>query len=738
MGNKLRDEDLNLNIIVNGDKGKKELGDLEKSTRELTNRNKELRLEKEKLIRAGKQESEEFKAISKEITANNATLKTNETRMTELRKVIGLTGLTMRQLRSEQTRLKRLMDSSTPGTEQWLKFKKELGAIESQMASVRGGAKQTQTSLGSIAKDLLPAFGIAAIAGLAVKAFDKIINGTKSLQDQWEFAMSAMKNGTDFFWKSLASGEWYDFFENLEKAIKVGYQYAEMMDNVKESTWALSMEEADARDKEIDLEIALRNKLLSKDERIKAGEERIQMEKDLTKKRTDVATEAYNAEMLMAMDRSKLDEKTLINTLKKVDAQTRAKAEAYNLELADYNAYQKEMDKLRAQGSNPEESELYKWKKYRLTNAGDEIKLYAQALRGEGNLTDQMIEKLVGSYVKMKEASVSGKENIKRVITTTNSLLAGEEENGQKISDKAAKERKESSDKAIEDLEKDKNKEMAILADKYTTEGMTDAVFKAEQEKLDAEYLFKKQAALAANGQSTVDIDKQINDKRIQTQKEFNDLMAKAQDEYMKNSEDQPLTTQEAGIDPATMVTPEDLAFAARKHSLDEWVKYLTQKTDEQLKIKANALNLEKEIENARAELVDTQIGGIEQIAGAMAGMFEQGSAAQIAFFAIEKALAIAQVWVNYARESSAIAVTAAEMNAVSFGIAGTAWAAIMQPKALLNAGLNTGIITAQAIAQVASSKKSKASGKGMQAGGYGETGASDSEPAKSRSSIPG
>jgi len=188
MAKKLRDEDLNLNIIVNGDKGKKELGDLEKSTRELTARNKELRIEKEKLIRAGKQETDEFKAVNKEITENNRVLKTNETRMTELRKEIGLTGLTMRQLRSEQTRLKRLMDSATPGTEQWKLYRTQLDKVESQMGKVRNGGERMHMSLGKMADGFNRYFAMASvwIASLTgvVLGFKKASNAFAEFDDQ--------------------------------------------------------------------------------------------------------------------------------------------------------------------------------------------------------------------------------------------------------------------------------------------------------------------------------------------------------------------------------------------------------------------------------------------------------------------------------------------------------------------------------------------------------------------------
>ena len=188
MGNKLRDEDLNLNIIVNGDKGKKELGDLEKSTRELTNRNKELRAEKERLIRAGKQESAEYKAVTKEITENNRAIKANEARMTELRKEIGLTGLTMKQLRSEQTRLKRLMDSATPGTPQWKMYRAELDKVEAQMAKVRAGSQRMRLSIGSVADGFnrFAAMGATAIATLTgiVFSIKSFVQGMVGLDDQ--------------------------------------------------------------------------------------------------------------------------------------------------------------------------------------------------------------------------------------------------------------------------------------------------------------------------------------------------------------------------------------------------------------------------------------------------------------------------------------------------------------------------------------------------------------------------
>jgi|GEM_PF-7095273 len=188
MAKNLRDEDLKLNIIVNGDKAKKELGDLEKNTRQLTSRNKELRAEKRKLERAGKQESQQYKEITREMRENNRTIKTNETRMTELRKEIGLTGLTMKQLRTERLRLKRLMDSATPGTPQWKKYRTELDKVERQIGKVRTGSIKTRsalTKLRNAAGGLLPAFGFAAI----IAGISRVISGFAKFDDTLADAM---------------------------------------------------------------------------------------------------------------------------------------------------------------------------------------------------------------------------------------------------------------------------------------------------------------------------------------------------------------------------------------------------------------------------------------------------------------------------------------------------------------------------------------------------------------------
>ena len=168
--------------------------------------------------------------------------------------------------------------------------------------------------------------------------------------------------------------------------------------------------------------------------------------------------------------------------------------------------------------------------------------------------------------------------------------------------------------------------------------------------------------------------------------------------------------------------------LAARQASEEEWTQFLTSEIQKRIDAEAKALGVEQEIAEARREINNTLIESTGQVASSLAGMFEQGSTWQIAFIAMEKAAGIAKIWINYAKEASAINLAAAEINAVTFGVGGTVWGAAQLAKAKTSAIANTAIIGAQTVASIASSGKRKktqayAEGKypGVQTGTYGD-----------------
>lgn len=278
--------------------------------------------------------------------------------------------------------------------------------LQQQQISLNSKEVESQNPLVSGLKKW--AFGLATVSA-AMKVGKDIIDSSKSSADQFQFAVSGMQSGLSYFYKTIVSGDWTDFFKNIKEAISVGYEYAEMMDKVKQQNWAVTIAEANAEGKGLELEAKMRNKQLSTEERRKAGQERIDLEKELAAKRTVAATTQYNADLSVATKRSKLSKETLMSILSDLDSESKARAEKYNKTLKEAQS---------ATGT----------KNYGdISSASEGIKLYAKALRGEGNLTDKMIDNVVSSFVKLESAKASALKNTKRVTTMVNTLSESEE-----------------------------------------------------------------------------------------------------------------------------------------------------------------------------------------------------------------------------------------------------------------------------------------------------------------------
>ncbi|WP_341221029.1 phage tail tape measure protein [Polaribacter atrinae] len=183
----ITDENIRLNIIVNGNDAQKELLDLEKSTRNLNTTQKALRAEKTRLISAGKKESIEYKNVTAEINKNNATLKLNKARMEALQKEIGLTGLTMKQLKSRASVLRLALNNAIPGGADAKRWNAELQAIGTRLDQLKQKGNQTKLSLSGIANGFnkyaaLGASVIATTTGIAL-GMQKMIDYNGKLSD---------------------------------------------------------------------------------------------------------------------------------------------------------------------------------------------------------------------------------------------------------------------------------------------------------------------------------------------------------------------------------------------------------------------------------------------------------------------------------------------------------------------------------------------------------------------------
>ncbi len=186
MAKTIRDEQLKLNVVINGDLAKKELFELEQAQKKLRDTNKSLIAEKAKLEAAGKKETEEYKRITAEIKKNNAELKQNELRQKELRDQIGITGLTFNQLSKRAKELRFAINNMTPGSPERKKMEAELNQINSRMRQVSVSSKATGNAIGSMATSVIaPLLGIHSAM--------RLIGSTMRTMTGFEEAMAKVK-----------------------------------------------------------------------------------------------------------------------------------------------------------------------------------------------------------------------------------------------------------------------------------------------------------------------------------------------------------------------------------------------------------------------------------------------------------------------------------------------------------------------------------------------------------------
>lgn len=315
-------------------------------------------------------------------------------------------------------------------------FEQGIGKAKNETNSFSSGLKQ----LGVLAA----AAWTAVVASIGV-AVNKVINITDTLGTEVQMLVGGIQEATNEFFRSIATADFSNFLENMKSAVKVGREYVRVLDELESKQRALTIAEADARAEIVKLEEDIRNVGLSDEERLAAGARRIQIEEELAKKRTDAAKQQYENELMLAMQASKLGKERIMQIAADFSSEKKIRAERYN-EL------QKELKLLEAQQSKSGaatgvlypgmttvgggQADKIKQVKAELSGFSTDVIQYAGELTNLGNVTDEQMNKVVKSYSELKNAEVSGREGIKRIISTINSITAKAE--GQPTNDKAA------------------------------------------------------------------------------------------------------------------------------------------------------------------------------------------------------------------------------------------------------------------------------------------------------------
>lgn len=177
MAKTLREEDLRLNVIVNGDSGRKKILDLEKAVDASTASIRQIRKEQEMLAKQGQTDTARYRELSQAIKTETSSVKQNKAEIEALRRQMSVGSMTIAELTARAKALRAQLAHTAPGTEDWQRLNRELQETNSRLSELKGQSGKTGSSISALSGGIAKA---AAGIGVAVMAARKAWQGLRS------------------------------------------------------------------------------------------------------------------------------------------------------------------------------------------------------------------------------------------------------------------------------------------------------------------------------------------------------------------------------------------------------------------------------------------------------------------------------------------------------------------------------------------------------------------------------
>lgn len=145
---KIKEESLRLNIIINGDKARKQIADYEKGLDVLTRAQKRLTETRDRLAAAGKTETQQYREVEIAIKENAAAITDYNRKLENMRKGMPLTSMTLQELRKHAGQTRAALAKAVPGTENFTRLSNELQATKARMMELNRVTDATHKILG--------------------------------------------------------------------------------------------------------------------------------------------------------------------------------------------------------------------------------------------------------------------------------------------------------------------------------------------------------------------------------------------------------------------------------------------------------------------------------------------------------------------------------------------------------------------------------------------------------------
>jgi TP901 family phage tail tape measure protein len=141
MAKRITDEDLRLNLIINGDGGRKQLLELERQINNTTTAIEETRKKMTAFEVAGKKASQEYQDLSKSLEVQQASLKKCKSEFKSLQETVPLTSKTMKELKHQIIATRTALERAAPGSDNWNQLNKALQELKTRYKELTDQSK---------------------------------------------------------------------------------------------------------------------------------------------------------------------------------------------------------------------------------------------------------------------------------------------------------------------------------------------------------------------------------------------------------------------------------------------------------------------------------------------------------------------------------------------------------------------------------------------------------------------
>lgn len=179
---RLKEEDLRLNLIINGDEARKTMGDLKEAISQTKSKVSELEKERKKLVKTYGEESAQVKELDQKLDAQKKHLAQLRNQYSDTQRKIDLTKMSMKELSSHARTLSTTLRNTAPGTKEWQRLNAELAKTNTRLQLLKMQSSATAKAMASMRAIRGIVLGVTTAVFALSRVFGRAINTMKDFE----------------------------------------------------------------------------------------------------------------------------------------------------------------------------------------------------------------------------------------------------------------------------------------------------------------------------------------------------------------------------------------------------------------------------------------------------------------------------------------------------------------------------------------------------------------------------